>query len=237
MPSEYNGPIITDFLSWLNPYDSLPTNKDGILLASPESLAVRHALTVVKSGLIIKSGPKTKRKSSALSSRTRGKRERNTDYRKRVIPHSCCQQNEEQSGKQIGKYRTESANKVEKNKVDRSVGNKRCYIDPIEWERETASILRPTLSVQNKMACRLDSIRQTKSGIISSYHKPILDASMTRNDSTKKLSAIGHNICKLRDENKANKGKSITFADKCTLVYTPFRVVMTPVNDSRENLK
>ncbi|CAG9567443.1 unnamed protein product [Danaus chrysippus] len=38
VPPEYNGPIITDFLSWLNPYDSLPTDKDGILLATKDSL-------------------------------------------------------------------------------------------------------------------------------------------------------------------------------------------------------
>ncbi|XP_037297927.1 tubulin glycylase 3A isoform X1 [Manduca sexta] len=38
IPSEYNGPIITDFLTWLNPYDALPTNKDGILLGPKESL-------------------------------------------------------------------------------------------------------------------------------------------------------------------------------------------------------
>ncbi|CAH2066184.1 unnamed protein product, partial [Iphiclides podalirius] len=38
VPLEYNGPIITDFLTWLNPYDSFPTNKDGILLGPKESL-------------------------------------------------------------------------------------------------------------------------------------------------------------------------------------------------------
>ncbi|XP_068620778.1 tubulin glycylase 3A-like [Battus philenor] len=50
-----------------------------------------------------------------------------------------------------------------------SVGNKRCYIDPVEWERETASILRSTISVQNKTATRTEKpmpIRQTKSGLI-----------------------------------------------------------------------
>ncbi|XP_013181233.1 PREDICTED: tubulin glycylase 3A-like [Papilio xuthus] len=38
VPPEYSGPIITDFLTWLNPYDSLPTNKDGILLGPKDSL-------------------------------------------------------------------------------------------------------------------------------------------------------------------------------------------------------
>lgn len=38
IPNEYSGPIITDFLSWLNPYDALPTNKDGILLGPKDSL-------------------------------------------------------------------------------------------------------------------------------------------------------------------------------------------------------
>ncbi|CAK1603439.1 unnamed protein product [Parnassius mnemosyne] len=38
VPPEYNGPIITDFLTWLNPYDTLPTNKDGILLGPKDSL-------------------------------------------------------------------------------------------------------------------------------------------------------------------------------------------------------
>ncbi|XP_041972719.1 tubulin glycylase 3A-like isoform X2 [Aricia agestis] len=32
VPNEYNGPIITDFLSWLNPYDNLLADKDGIVL-------------------------------------------------------------------------------------------------------------------------------------------------------------------------------------------------------------
>ncbi|KAJ8726163.1 hypothetical protein PYW07_000861 [Mythimna separata] len=38
IPPEYTGPIITDFLTWLNPYDVLPTNKDGILLGPKDSL-------------------------------------------------------------------------------------------------------------------------------------------------------------------------------------------------------
>lgn len=38
VPSEYSGPIITDFLTWLNPYDAIPTNKDGLLLGPKESV-------------------------------------------------------------------------------------------------------------------------------------------------------------------------------------------------------
>lgn len=237
VPAEYRGPIITDFLSWLNPYDALPTNKDGILLGPKDSLTVRQAMTVSKSGLILKNGSK-KRKTSALSSRKhRGKRERNTECKRRVVPHSCCRPEETQTANHTGKYRTESASKAEKPKVDRSVGNKRCYIDPIEWERETASILRSTISVQNRIFNRTETIvplRQTKSGIVSSnkfLSDPVRSSrnGISDDDPINKLSAIGRNICKLQDENRAKKG--ITFSKSCTSIYTPYRVVVTPLND------
>lgn len=241
VPPEYSGPIITDFLTWLNPYDALPTNKDGLVINSKESLTVRQAMTVVKSGLALKSGSK-KRKSSTISSRThRGRREKNTECKRRVVPHSCYRPEEAQSGNHAGKYRTESASKAEKPKVDRSVGNKRCYIDPIEWERETASILRSTISVQNKFASRSESIlplRQTKSGLVTSTHKISLEPLSSRNcvdeDPIKKLSAIGRNICKLQDENRA-KQKGISFSKSCTSIYAPYRVVVTPLNDEPQS--
>lgn len=239
VPSEYNGPIITDFLTWLNPYDAIPTNKDGLLLAPKESLTVRQAVTVVKSGITLKSSSK-KRKSSAHSFRThRGRREKNSEARRRVVPHSCCQPCEGTSTNPTGKYRTESANKAEKPKVkvNRSVGNKRCYIDPDEWERETASILRSTLSVQNKLTFKTESVipsRQTKSGIVTSTRQPLAPLSSRKApedlDPIKKLSAIGRSICKLHEENRI-KQKSITFSKSCTSIYAPYRVVMTPLND------
>ncbi|XP_061706951.1 tubulin glycylase 3A-like isoform X1 [Cydia pomonella] len=244
VPPEYSGPIITDFLSWLNPYDALPTNKDGLLLAAKDSFTVRQAITVVKSGLALKNGGK-KRNSSAISSRThRGRREKNTECKRRVVPHSCCRPEDTQSAKHVGKYRTESASKAEKPKVDRSVGNKRCYIDPIEWERETASILRSTISVQNKIANRSENImplRQTKSGIVSSNNRSLLEPLSSRPfaneaDPIKKLSAVGRNICKLRDENR-NKQKAIKFSENCTSIYAPYRVVVTPLNDETQNNK
>lgn len=236
VPAEYSGPIITDFLSWLNPYDALPMNKDGLVIGPKESLTVRQAMTVVKSGLLLKSGPK-KRKSSALSSRKqhRGRREKNLERNRHIVPHSCCRPDENQSVNHTGKYRTESAYKTDKPKVDRSVGNKRCYIDPVEWERETASILRSTISVQNKSINRPEIVipmRQTKSSLSNSNHKSALEGSTSQNcvdDPIKKLSAIGRNICKLRDENKTNKG--ITFSKSCTSIYAPYRVVVTPFND------
>ena len=53
-PPEYNGPIITEFLSWLNPYDSLPMSKDGLVLGPKESLTVRQAVAAVKSSKTLK---------------------------------------------------------------------------------------------------------------------------------------------------------------------------------------
>ncbi|XP_026756973.2 tubulin glycylase 3A-like isoform X1 [Galleria mellonella] len=244
VPAEYSGPIISDFLTWLNPYNALPTNKDGLILGPKDSLTVRQAITVVKSGLSLKSGSK-KRKTSALSFRThRGKRERNTDCRRRVVPHSCYRPDEEQPENHTRKYRTESANKAEKPKVERSVGNKRCYIDPIEWERETASILRSTISVQNKIANRNDNsiapLRQTKSGILGYHQKPLGSYNSRKGlndtDAIKKLSAIGRNICKLRDEHKAQQ-KGITVSKSCSSIYAPYRVVVTPLNDESQNLQ
>lgn len=240
IPSEYSGPIITDFLTWLNPYDAIPTNKDGLLLGPKESLTVRQAVTVVKSGITLKSSSK-KRKSSAHSFRThRGRREKNTETKRRVVPHSCCQPDEGASINPTGKYRTESASKAEKPKVkvNRSVGNKRCYIDPDEWERETASILRSTISVQNKLTNKTESIipfRQTKSGVVTSTRRTSLAPLSSRKapedlDPIKKLSAIGRSICKLHEENRI-KQKSITFSKSCTSIYAPYRVVMTPLND------
>lgn len=233
IPAEYTGPIITDFLTWLNPYDSIPVNKDDILLGANDSVMVRHALTVVKSGLIMKTHSK-KRKSATLSSRTRSRRERNAEHRRRIVPHSCCRQDESTSCKQIGKYRTESASKSEISKVDRSVGNKRCYIDPIEWERETASILRPTISIQNKLTSKLGPtpVRHTKSGMVTSFSKSLTNLNTRSNqatdDTAKKISAIGRNICKLRDEGKTSK--KTKFIDSYSSLYAPFHVVMTPVN-------
>ncbi|XP_026738592.1 tubulin glycylase 3A-like isoform X3 [Trichoplusia ni] len=129
VPAEYSGPIITDFLTWLNPYDALPTNKDGIVLGPKDSLTVRQAITVVKSSLSLKSGPK-KRKTSGISSRThRGRRERNIDCKRRIVPHSCCRPDDGQLASQNSKYRTESASKAEKTKVDRSV-DALTYMDP-----------------------------------------------------------------------------------------------------------
>lgn len=241
VPPEYTGPIITDFLTWLNPYDTLPVNKDGILLGPKDSLTVRQAMTTVKSGLSLKSAPK-KRKTSALSSRThRGRRERNTESKRRVVPHSCCRPDEGQAGNHAGKYRTESASKANKPKIDRSVGNKRCYIDPIEWERETASILRSTISVQNKMASRTEPnipLRQTRSSIVGTQ-KSSVEPHRLRNcvddsDPIKKLSAIGRNICKLRDENK-NQPKGIALSKSCTSIYAPYRVVVTPIKDESQS--
>lgn len=239
VPAEYSGPIITDFLTWLNPYDALPMNKDGLVIGPKESLTVRQAMTVVKSGLLLKSGSK-KRKASALSSRKqhRGRREKNLERSRHIVPHSCCRPEENQTVNHAGKYRTESAYKADKPKVDRSVGNKRCYIDPVEWERETASILRSTISVQNRSINRSEIVipmRQTKSSLVNSNHKSMLDSRSSQNciddtDPIKKLSAIGRNICKLRDEHKTKKG--ITFSKSCTSIYAPYRVVVTPLNES-----
>lgn len=239
VPPEYSGPIITDFLTWLNPYDALPTDKDGILLGPKDSLTVRQAITVVKSSITLKSGPK-KRKTSGLSSRThRGRRERNTECKRRVVPHSCCRPDDGQLANQTSKYRTESASKAEKTKVDRSVGNKRCYIDPVEWERETASILRSTISVQNKVVGRLEPLaplRQTKSSVVVSSNRKSVETLNRRNslddsDSIKKLSAIGRSICKLQDDNRTKSNKTITFSKSCTSIYAPYRVVVTPLNE------
>nr|XP_021182875.2 tubulin glycylase 3A isoform X2 [Helicoverpa armigera]XP_049708273.1 tubulin glycylase 3A-like isoform X2 [Helicoverpa armigera] len=237
VPAEYSGPIITDFLTWLNPYDALPTNRDGIVLGPKESLTVRQAITVVKSSISLKSGPK-KRKSS-LSFRThRGRRERNTDCKRRIVPHSCCRPDEGQFANQTGKYRTESASKAEKTKVDRSVGNKRCYIDPIEWERETASILRSTISVQNKVVSRPEPAgpaRTAKSSVVVSSNRKSLDPinrrkSLDDSNPIKNLSAIGTSICKLQGDDR-NKNKSISFSKSCTSIYAPYRVVASPLND------
>ncbi|XP_047042083.1 tubulin glycylase 3A-like isoform X1 [Helicoverpa zea] len=241
VPAEYSGPIITDFLTWLNPYDALPTNRDGIVLGPKESLTVRQAITVVKSSISLKSGPK-KRKSS-LSFRThRGRRERNTDCKRRIVPHSCCRPDEGQFANQTGKYRTESASKAEKTKVDRSVGNKRCYIDPIEWERETASILRSTISVQNKVVSRPEPTgpaRTAKSSQVVSSNRKSLDPinrrkSLDDSNPIKNLSAIGTSICKLQGDDR-NKNKSISFSKSCTSIYAPYRVVASPLNDESSN--
>ncbi|CAG5056553.1 unnamed protein product [Parnassius apollo] len=239
VPPEYNGPIITDFLTWLNPYDTLPTDKDGILLGPKDSLTVRQAVTVINTKHALKSGSK-KRKTSTLSSRTRGRRERNLESKRRASRHSCCRPEENQIVKQIGKYRTESAaRRMDKPKINMSVGNKRCYIDPLDWEQETTSILRSTISVQNKVTARAElditPIRQIKSGLVGANHKSFLQPLSSRsciNDSNslKNLSAIGRNICKLQDENRV-KQKSISFSKSCTSIYTPYKVVVMPLND------
>ncbi|RVE54649.1 hypothetical protein evm_000770 [Chilo suppressalis] len=235
VPPEYTGPIITDFLTWLNPYDALPTNRDGIVLAPKESLTVRRAITVVKSG--IGNSSSKKRKTSTLSSRThRGKRERNfTESKRRIVPHSCCRPDEAKQANSTVKFRTESARKTDKPKIDRSVGNKRCYIDPLDWERETASILRPTISVQNKMVAKVDTVpsiilSQTKSGLLGTQKLSGPQNCGDNTDSIKKLSAVGRSICKLRDENRSSH-KAISFSEICTSIYAPYRVVVTPLND------
>lgn len=241
IPPEYSGPIITDFLSWLNPYDALPTNKDGILLGPKDSLTVRQAITVVKSRISLKSAPK-KRKTSLSFRIHRGRRERNTECKRRVVPHSCCRPDEGQFANQTSKFRTESASKAEKTKVDRSVGNKRCYIDPIEWERETASILRSTISVQNKVVSRPEpagSVRHANSSCVVSSNRKSVDTVNRRNslddsDSIKKLSAIGTSICKLQGNNR-NKNKTISLSKSCSSIYTPYRVVLSPLNDESSN--
>lgn len=235
VPSEYQGPIITDFLTWLNPYDGIPLNKDGIVLGPSESLTVRQAITAVKSTLSLKTDSK-KRKSSALSFRAiKGiRRERNMESKRRVVPHSCCQPSDPQVLKQNRRYRTESA-KSSNPKVDRSVGNKRCYIDPDEWERETASILRSTISVQNKNINKPEMffpLRQTKSGIVSSGGKHLVEPLNSKTsgdtlDPLKKLSAIGKSICRLRNQNKVVKSH---VAENQTSMYAPYRVVVSPVN-------
>ncbi|XP_045511626.1 tubulin glycylase 3A-like isoform X2 [Colias croceus] len=241
VPAEYSGPIITDFLTWLNPYDALPTNKDGILVGPKDSLTVRQAVTAMKSNISLKNGSK-KRKTSAVSFRThRGTRERNTESKRRVKPHSCCRPEDNLTLNHVSKYRTESAKKSEKPKIDRSVGNKRCYIDPIEWERETASILRSTISVQNKISDRNDaSIRQTKSSVIQGNIKQNLEPSCSRSfpndlNPIKKLSAIGRSISKMREENKS-KQKSITFSKSCTSIYAPYRVIDSPLIEEEDLL-
>ncbi|GBP88450.1 Tubulin glycylase 3A [Eumeta japonica] len=38
VPSEYKGPIITDFMSWLNPFDKLQTDHKDLLLPSKDSI-------------------------------------------------------------------------------------------------------------------------------------------------------------------------------------------------------
>ncbi|XP_050362260.1 tubulin glycylase 3A-like isoform X1 [Nymphalis io] len=243
IPSEYSGPIITDFLTWLNPYDALPMNRDGLLLGPKDSLTVRQAVTVVKSSQTLKNCNK-RRKTSALSFRThRGRREKNAESKRRVVPHSCCRPEDNLSNNHNGKYRTESASKADKPKIDRSVGNKRCYIDPVEWERETASILRSTISVQNKISSRTETvvpiIRKTKSGNVNSNYKPLLEPLSSRSyvdktNTIKKLSAIGRSICKLRDESRVKK--SISFSKSCTSIYTPYRVTVTPLNDDPQSV-
>lgn len=236
VPPEYSGPIITEFLSWLNPYDAIPTNKDGIVLGPREALTVRQAITVVKSGIRLKNTSK-KRKSATLSSRTnRGRREKNTEYKRHVVSHSCCRPDYDQSN-HTRKYRTESNNKGDKLEINRSVGNKRCYIDPIEWERETASILRSTISVQNKYSLRSETflpIRHSKSNVVVPNQKvSYINNNKINNDDPlhiNKLSAIGQSICKLRDENRT-KEKTISFSKSCSSIYAPYRVVVTPLND------
>lgn len=214
-------------------------NKDGLLLGPKESLTVRQAMATVKSSQTLKNCKK--RKTSALSSRTH--RRKNAEPKRRIIPHSCCRPEDYQVVNHAGKYRTESASKCQKPKIDRSVGNKRCYIDPLEWERETASILRSTISVQNKISTRTETvvpiIRQTKSGIITAHHKPVLEplssrSSVDNENTIKKLSAIGRSICKLRDESATKK--TISFSKSCTSIYTPYRVTVTPLKDDHKNL-
>lgn len=214
VPSEYHGPIITDFLTWLNPYDCAPMNKDGILLGPKDSLTVRQALTAVKSNLSLKSVLK-KRKSSALYFRAiKGiRQEKNMEFKRRVVPHSCCHSNDRHVGRQTSRYRMESA-KSENPKVDRSVGNKRCYIDPDEWERETASILRSTISVCNKNVNKPDvfiPLGQNQSGIINYSSKPVLEERHFNDlDSLKRISAIGKSICHIRSSNKVVKSDALT---------------------------
>ncbi|XP_045777803.1 tubulin glycylase 3A-like isoform X4 [Maniola jurtina] len=126
VPAEYSGPIITDFLTWLNPYDSLPMNKDNLVVGPKESLTVRQAVAVVKSGQSLKSGNK-KRKTSALSFRTlRGRREKNAESKRQIVPHSCCRPEDNQAHNHVTKYRTESASMAEKirPKIDRCFYNK-----------------------------------------------------------------------------------------------------------------
>ncbi|XP_047506947.1 tubulin glycylase 3A-like isoform X1 [Pieris napi] len=238
VPPEYSGPIITDFLTWLNPYDALPTNKDGILIGQRDSLTVRQTVNVVNSSNIFKASKK--RKSSALSCRThRGRREKNSESKRRIKPHSCCRPEDEQSSNtKITKYRTESAKKFEMPKVDRSVGNKRCYIDPAQWERETASILRSTISIQNKILIKNEGSGQIQSkSVVRNTHKtlePLASGDYGKDsNSIKKLSAIGRSICKLHNE---NQNKSISLSKSCTSInYAPYRVV--PLLDAKSSLK
>ncbi|KAL4715089.1 hypothetical protein ACJJTC_012136 [Scirpophaga incertulas] len=237
VPCEYSGPIITDFLSWLNPYDALPTNKHGIVLGSKDSLTVRRAITVVKSGSNTNNSSSKKRKTSQSSRIHRGRRERiYSDYKRRIVPHSCYQPDESNNTSNgTSKFRTESARKAVKPKIEKSVGNKRCYIDPIEWEKETASILRPTISVQNKIVTKIDTtplipLRQTKSVVLGTQKSLRTQSCENGAESIKKLSAIGRNICQIRNEN-SSVPKAITFSKSCTAIYAPYRVVVTPLND------
>ncbi|XP_075991999.1 tubulin glycylase 3A-like isoform X6 [Anticarsia gemmatalis] len=164
VPAEYNGPIITDFLSWLNPYDALPTNKDGIVLGPEDSLTVRQAITVVKSSITLKSGPK-KRKTSGLSSRThRGRRERNADCKRRIVPHSCCRPDDGQTASQTSKYRTESASKAEKTKVDRSISESYWILFL------SSSQLTKTTKRKNKLS---PTVKSQCERTLSNYFKPL----------------------------------------------------------------
>lgn len=153
VPEGYSGPIITDLMAWLKPQsaDHLQV-KDAELenKESQENVNVQEPLTIVKSGLLVKTSGKTKRKSKHFQ-----KRERQHHKSKNKSPTFCCKLEDElslpikETFKEIAKNIKQPEKAVEKvywqdPKQSKSVGNKRCYIEPTAWDRDTASILRST---------------------------------------------------------------------------------------------
>lgn len=202
IPAEYSGPIITDFLSWLNPY-GVKTDKNGIVEGNKESTPpVRQTVNLVKSDISLKKCKSSTRSSrDGRSHKDRGKRK---SAKRCTVTHSCCKMDSGSDINQNSKTIKNEASSNEKSKAEKSVGNKRCYIDPEEWSKETGNINRSTVSSVSK---RYDNHTNRQTKLVHETQNDFAKSSLrvtTGVKDDKELSAIGTSILrKLNEENKS----------------------------------
>lgn len=217
--------VVPELLSWLQPYDN-PENIPNVTkeFERKPTPTVQHALTVVKSGLLLKTSTK-KRKSTSNTSLKKHSAKKDRNQNKTKTPTSmnyCCRSDNElkdsnvKDMKKIYKTQNKTLEKIywhDPNTV-KSVGNKRCYIEPATWERDTASILRSCSSSVlhqngNKSENRhpLQVTPRVFSPGIMAFHKMLRKGTNDNpdGDTSKAFSSISLNIKKLKHYKRSGK--------------------------------
>ncbi|XP_077299177.1 tubulin glycylase 3A-like isoform X2 [Arctopsyche grandis] len=222
--SGYNSSVIPELMSWLQPYNADTNQNTTKEFERKPTPTVQHALTVVKSGLLLKASTKKRKSSSNTSLRKHSaKKDRNQNIKtKNPTAANYCFRNDNEL-KIANSKDPKKGNKVPSKNIEKiywhdpniikSVGNKRCYIEPAAWERDTASILRSCSSSVLQSGIKSDGKQTLQvtprvfSPGIMAFHKMLRKGpnDTLETDPTKSFSTVSLNIKRVKHCKRDNK--------------------------------